>query len=173
MKDYQCSVYGCEKNSSRLKMCDMHYRRLKRHGNPDIVLQAKGLSLKQRFYNSVIVKDGCWDWSKKINSNGYTALFFDGKWMTGNRASWILHISSILPGMHVLHKCDNRKCTNPDHLFLGSNSENVADKVSKGRQYRKYASMCSINGCENSSRKLGLCVSHYNKQYHENVKKHD
>jgi hypothetical protein len=47
-----------------------------------------------------------------------------------------MHVSAIPDGMQVLHRCDNRRCVNPAHLFLGTNADNVRDKVSKGRQQR-------------------------------------
>jgi hypothetical protein len=53
-----------------------------------------------------------------------------------HRVSWELYRGDIPEGMHVLHKCDCRLCVNPDHLFLGDQSENMADKVSKLRQNR-------------------------------------
>lgn len=47
-----------------------------------------------------------------------------------------MKFGEIENGLHVLHKCDNRRCVNPDHLFLGTNRDNIKDKVSKGRQAR-------------------------------------
>lgn len=55
----------------------------------------------------------------------------------GHRASWILHYGEVPDDFHVLHKCDVRNCVNPDHLFLGTNQDNIEDKVRKGRQGRR------------------------------------
>jgi hypothetical protein len=56
--------------------------------------------------------------------------------MTAHRASWIIHNGKIPNGLFVCHKCDNKKCVNPDHLFLGTQKDNMKDKISKGREAR-------------------------------------
>ena len=82
--------------------------------------------------------DGCWIWRGAVNrgAGGYGWFRLDGEAQLAHRASWILHNGPIPDGMHVLHKCDVRLCVNPAHLFLGTNADNVADKVGKGRVSR-------------------------------------
>lgn len=53
-----------------------------------------------------------------------------------HRHSWAIHFGEIPTGLWVLHRCDNRKCVRPDHLFLGTSDDNIADKLAKGRQSR-------------------------------------
>lgn len=78
---------------------------------------------------------GCQIWMGCVSSKGYgwVGIFKTNKRMTVHRLSWILKNGSIPDGMHVLHKCDVPSCINPDHLFLGTNNDNVADRVRKGR----------------------------------------
>ena len=82
--------------------------------------------------------NGCWEWTRGKRGSGYGAVeVVPGRGsIAANRASWILTHGSIPDGMQVLHTCDNRPCVNPDHLFLGTNYDNVQDKVSKGRQWK-------------------------------------
>jgi len=82
---------------------------------------------------------GCWLWEGATLFNGYGVIGRPGK-HNGNvlthRASWEVHVGSIPEGMYVLHRCDNRRCVLPDHLFLGTQADNLADMVSKGRSCR-------------------------------------
>ncbi len=65
---------------------------------------------------------------------GYPRAMVGGKQMRANRAAWILHKGPIPAGQQVLHKCDNRRCVEEEHLFLGTNRDNMDDKIAKGRQ---------------------------------------
>jgi hypothetical protein len=69
----------------------------------------------------------------QIDTKGYGELMMRGKEVRAHRAAWSFENGPIPPGMHVLHRCDNPKCVRPDHLFLGTNADNMADKTRKGR----------------------------------------
>lgn len=99
-------------------------------------------TLKTRFAEKYYVdpETGCWLWTAYIhNSDGYGRIYVgrsdDGRkiYEGAHRASWILHRGSIPEGLSILHYCDFTKCVNPDHLFLGTESDNSADMMSKGR----------------------------------------
>lgn len=78
---------------------------------------------------------GCWEWLG-AKSAGYGAAAVEGKRKQVHRLSYEANIGPIPNGMHVIHTCDNPPCCNPLHLRLGSNKDNMLDKLSKGRQGR-------------------------------------
>lgn len=91
-------------------------------------------SLEERFWSKVNKTDTCWLWQGGISDKGYGG-FWDGKnWIKAHRFSFELHFGNIPENFHILHKCDVRHCIRPDHLFLGTNKDNVNDKVMKDRQ---------------------------------------
>lgn len=77
---------------------------------------------------------GCFVWISAINEWGYGRFELNGKNMHAHRIAWTLIRGPIPNGLQVLHSCDSPPCCNVDHLFLGTNADNTADKVSKGRQ---------------------------------------
>ena len=76
---------------------------------------------------------GCLCWKRHINQGGYGTLKHKGKQRMAHRAMWEHKNGPIPDGMVVCHSCDNRRCINPEHLFLGTTQDNVDDKMAKGR----------------------------------------
>lgn len=77
---------------------------------------------------------GCWEWQRSLISTGYGQIQDNGKLALVHRKAYELW-NGVHPGqLHVLHHCDNRKCFNPDHLFLGTESDNALDALAKGRR---------------------------------------
>lgn len=90
----------------------------------------------QDFWARVDKKDSnqCWNWLGNIHKkSGYGAYCSNYKSFTAHRYSYILAFGEILNNLCVLHKCDNRKCVNPNHLFLGNRHDNAIDMVNKHR----------------------------------------
>lgn len=97
--------------------------------------------IDERFWEKVSKRgpDECWEWQASRNANGY-GQFALGKRDSGSdvcaiasRVAWELSFGPIPPGVDVCHKCDNPPCCNPGHLFLGTQTDNTADMVNKGR----------------------------------------
>ena len=97
-------------------------------------------SIEERFWSKAKkVKGGCWEWQRSRNQQGYGMFWFKNKWMRANRVAWELIYGSIPLNMQVCHSCDNPGCVNPNHLFLGSQHDNMRDCVRKGRWGKGYA----------------------------------
>ncbi len=79
---------------------------------------------------------GCWDWTACKVWGGYGRINVAGKAKLAHRISYELHRGPVRDDLQVCHTCDNRGCINPEHLFVGTNMDNVADKMEKGRQSR-------------------------------------
>lgn len=106
------------------KACHIvHQRTLKRPG-PD---------LEERFWQHVTKSDGCWEWQGKRGVSGYGVICFRNTLRVASRVSWEIHNGPIPEGLFACHHCDNPLCVNPDHLFLGTNSDNFRDMLAKGR----------------------------------------
>lgn len=76
---------------------------------------------------------GCWLWRGASVPRGYGVIYFNGRQTYTHRVSYELHVGPIPDGLFVLHRCDVPACVNPDHLFIGSAADNVADMMAKGR----------------------------------------
>lgn len=98
---------------------------------------------KIRFTNEFVIEflslliatdSGCWEWTGKLNSCGYGDVQVPGfhYWRT-HRVAFALLVSSLTPGLYVLHTCHNRRCCNPYHLYEGTHSDNMNDMVDSGR----------------------------------------
>lgn len=89
---------------------------------------------KEALESSVVyAESGCWLLMTSIRAKGYAARSFKGRQSDAHRASYEAYVGEIPVGMQVLHRCDVRNCVNPKHLFLGTNSDNMQDMLSKGR----------------------------------------
>lgn len=96
-------------------------------------LSAKYVALEIK-RKSVATESGCWEWIGALFRVGYPVVprtFGGGRY--GHRAMYGAVVAPIPAGMYVLHSCDNRKCVNPEHLFLGTHLDNIKDMHAKGR----------------------------------------
>lgn len=137
-----CSVENCKRPVFAAGLCSTHYSRKRKTGTTDAGPKAR-LSLGERFWSKVDKRgpDECWEWQAS-GVSGYGTIGVGGRAggkVLAHRLSWELHSGPIPDseehhGTVVLHTCDNRKCVNPAHLRLGTQSDNVRDMDAKGRR---------------------------------------
>jgi hypothetical protein len=91
------------------------------------------LEWPDRFWSKVTKTDTCWNWSAGLDSSGYGVIRYLNKNKKAHRVSYLMEYGDFDESLLVLHKCDTPSCVRPDHLFLGSQSDNMTDMVVKGR----------------------------------------
>jgi DNA-binding XRE family transcriptional regulator len=101
----------------------------------------------KRFEAKFVKSDGCWVWQASVAGKGYGQMKLpkQRRQEYAHRLSYLIYRSSIPLNMQVCHKCDNQRCVNPDHLFLGTCKDNLQDMKAKGR---------SLFGSKNARAKL-------------------
>lgn len=95
-------------------------------------------------------EDGCWLWTGAKNQDGYGWFNIGRPSVGAHRVSWRLFRGEIPDGMCVLHKCDRPPCVNPSHLWLGTQTENIADRTRKGRSWHSVGELCGNSKLTNS-----------------------
>lgn len=90
-------------------------------------------ALIERFWSKVKKTDACWLWQRQLNNKGYGCFSVHGRLCYAHRFSWSLANGPIPQGMKVLHRCDTPACVNPDHLWIGTQRDNMQDCKQKGR----------------------------------------
>lgn len=100
------------------------------------MITARRHSRKEYLQYNVNIVGECWMWRRTLDKDGYGKACYNMKHMPAHRMSYEEYIGDFNKKLHVLHTCDNPGCINPEHLFLGSNEDNVKDKMLKGRQLK-------------------------------------
>lgn len=110
----------------------------------------------EAFWARVTKSEGCWLWSGAVQGEKYGHLHVPGRPSGVNalahRVAWTLARGPIPDGFNVLHSCDTPLCVRPDHLFLGSQADNIADMIRKGRQSMRHPR----HGADNNNSTLTL-----------------
>jgi hypothetical protein len=93
----------------------------------------------ERFFSKVRKTDTCWIWTgRKSGKNDYGGFNSGNKHYRTHRYSYELYFGPIPVGLEVLHKCDTPLCVNPEHLFLGTQKDNINDAKKKGRLHARF-----------------------------------
>jgi hypothetical protein len=122
----KCAYCGKDFEGQNAVFCSMACYSKKRPCSPE----------RERFWSKVDIKGlfDCWEWKGRKDIGGYGFFTFRSKEQKAHRVVWILTYGEIPEGMQINHKCDNRGCVNPAHLYIGTQKDNVADMYSRGRQ---------------------------------------
>lgn len=95
------------------------------------------------FIDKIVVSDGgCWEWIASQDDRGYGQYSFQGRIQKAHRVSFKIAVGRIPEGLFVCHRCDNKQCVRPSHLFLGTQLDNIRDAISKGRIQRFRKDRC-------------------------------
>lgn len=90
------------------------------------------MPVAERFWSKVQKSDGCWQWLA-CHSGDYGQFSFNGGRIKAHRMAWMLSYGQIPEGYRVCHHCDNKLCVNPEHLYCGTQKDNIRDMMAKGR----------------------------------------
>jgi len=107
-----------------------------------------------RFWKKVNKTGTCWLWKDPDPSNGYGKFSYQGHVMGAHRASWLIHYGAIPDNLWVLHRCDVHACVRPDHLFLGTHDDNMADMTTKQRAAFQQHPENALKGEQHGNAKL-------------------
>lgn len=108
----------------------------------------------KRFWGKVTKTEGCWEWAASSSRGGYGAFGVGKKVLRATRVSYAIHFGNFPSQLDVCHTCDNPCCVRPDHLFLGTHTENMQDMVKKGRYSEEKRNPKRKRGVEFWSAKL-------------------
>lgn len=131
--------------------------------------------LKERFEKYVVKKEGCWEWKGFVRPDGYTRMRVgfheDSRSIGGHVVSWMIYHNKfklcnfMKEKFYILHKCDNKTCTNPKHLFVGTSTDNMIDMLKKNRGPKAKLTIKQVKTIKQElkeGKKIGIIAQAYN-----------
>ncbi len=140
MEQRTCTIEGCGRNHYGHGYCSKHYKRWKKGDDLYRIEAKRSVADPRYFWAKAAVSDNaekCWEWQAGLSETGYgvaTAVIDGVSYQRAHRLAFYFATSHHPGEQFVLHKCDNRRCINPSHLFLGDHNDNMADMNAKGRR---------------------------------------
>ena len=131
-----CGGDGCTSMAISRGLCGAHYMKSKRLNLFQDVRRSEA-PLEERFFRQIEKSNNCWMWTGRAIGKGYGSIGLGGKGakqILAHRLSYQIHKGPIPDGMVVMHKCDNPRCVNPDHLDAGTQSQNIKDAFTRMRK---------------------------------------
>lgn len=131
---FACRVSECNSPAHARNLCYRHYRWFRATGSTEASPTGTSWDPIERFrLKTRRVENGCLEWTGTIGRAGYGQTSVRGIKKNTHRLAWELFIGPIPNGLFVCHRCDNRKCVDINHLFLGTQRDNIQDAMRKGR----------------------------------------
>ncbi len=146
-----CSIEDCERTHSCRGFCDTHYRRFRKHGDPNFTTIFHGPAHERVLRNCIRSATGCLEYQGKARSSkgghGRVAIWINGefKLKQAHRVVWENANGPIPEGLVVRHKCDNPICVEVRHLLLGTIADNNRDRDERGRRRAPFGSSASTS----------------------------
>lgn len=132
MRQSTCLISSCERPEWSRGWCRRHYDKWRNHGDPSW----EPPTIHERFWSRAERGPDCWEWQGYRRPDRYGLV--GGRTtpkILAHRLAWQLTYGPIPTGLFVCHHCDNPPCVRPDHLFLGTQTDNMRDAAKKGRIY--------------------------------------
>ena len=131
-----CSIKECDREAVSKGLCHKHYYRFK--NGLDLTEKTNAeMTPEERIKTNIDIDNdsNCWNWMGAKACHGYGAITYNNKCQRVHRLSYVTFVGAIPDNLSVLHKCDNKLCCNPEHLFLGTQKDNMQDMYKKGRAH--------------------------------------